>query len=357
MGVIPRLRRSSPEVRGKVKSLSKLQAAKSLPKTYRWKKGNTLKAAKEVTLETLKGVNTVGSGSFGSVLLVKHEKTNEAFALKIQSKEFLFKRKAMHIIENEVSILKQLQHPLLNKLYKTFEDDRNIYMLLEYVPGGDMFSFLGKYAAVLSNDAHVFYTACILSSLEALHAKDIIYRDLKPENILIDMQGYTRLVDFGFAKRVRGRTYTQCGTPDYFSPELISKKGYGKGNDVWGLGIFVYEMMVAENPFTSAEKTVLGSFRAIIRKPLRFHRYITDEKAKLFLSSVLDKNVSTRGGCGNDGIGALKKHLWLSGVNWADLNAKRVKAPWIPELKDKFDSNNFDLYDTPKNLPANLHGQ
>lgn len=360
MGVLRRLRSRSVETR--LRPVKPTKPTKSTKQTvsaplrrFGLKKGVKEQKKQAVGFNELKGVETIGQGSFGTVLLVKHEKSRQAFALKIQSKEFLLKRKLQDLVKNEVAIMSAVSHPLLNTLHQTFEDEQNVYMLLEYVPGGDMFSLIRNRGAMFENEDHVFYAACILSSLEALHKHDIVYRDLKPENILIDAQGYTRMVDFGFAKRLKGRTYTPCGTPEYFSPELISGKGYGKGNDVWGFGILLYELMSGHNPFAFPAGNSREIMKAILREPLTFHARQTDRKARFFLSTVLNKRVEFRGGCLKGGIGALKGHVWFSELDWAGLDAKRVPAPWIPDLKNDFDSEHFDKFESSEDLPNHLH--
>lgn len=311
--------------------------------------------AEEVSLDKLKGVTTIGEGSFGTVMLVQHTESKQPFALKIQSKDFLIKRQFHDLVANEVGILNAVKHPLLNKLHRTFEDEKNFYMLLEYVPGGDMFSLISKRGAVLDNKAHMFYAACILSSLQALHAQNIIYRDLKPENILIDAQGYTRLVDFGFAKRLTGRTYTPCGTPEYFSPELILGEGYGKGNDVWGLGVLVYELTCGFNPFARPGCSQREVVQSIVNDSLRFHPLQRNKDGRHFLSSVLQKKAWLRGGCRKDGIAGLRSHPWFKDLDWAELDAKRVEAPWVPGLKSELDCEHFDEFESKTDIPENLY--
>lgn len=124
----------------------------------------------------------------------------------------------------------------------TFQDDTNLYMLLEYVVGGELFTHLRR-AGRFTNDMTRFYASEIVLAIEYLHSKDIIYRDLKPENLLIDHQGHIKITDFGFAKKVVDRTWTLCGTPEYLAPEIIQSKGHGKAVDWWALGILIFEML------------------------------------------------------------------------------------------------------------------
>lgn len=114
-------------------------------------------------------------------------------------------------------------------------DDASIYMLFEYVCGGELFSYL-RNAGRFSTSTANFYSAEIASALDYLHSKSIVYRDLKPENLLLDRDGHLKITDFGFAKKLTDRTWTLCGTPEYLAPEIIQSKGHNKAVDWWALG-------------------------------------------------------------------------------------------------------------------------
>ena len=149
-------------------------------------------------------------------------------------------------------VLDAVRHPFIPRLYKTFRTEKKLYMLLELVQGGELFGILNRQRCLPAKSA-AFYAACVLAALECLHMHSFLYRDVKPENVLMDAQGYAKLVDFGFAKRVphSGRTYTLCGTPDYMAPELVMGRGYGRGADYWALGVLVYEMITGATPFST----------------------------------------------------------------------------------------------------------
>lgn len=312
---------------------------------------------KPYVIDDFMGVQVIGEGSFGMVMLVKNLRNKKPFALKIQSKKFLKENELEDMVSNEMSIMSSLKHPFLNELHQTFEDEKNLYMLLEYLPGGDLFTLISTRGPILTDVDHRFYAACILCALEALHNAGIAYRDLKPENVLVDSAGYLKLVDFGFAKRVNnGRTYTPCGTPEYFSPELIKGKGYGKASDLWSLGILVYELMCGYNPFSQRGSDRVTTYKNVLHKPLKFHPLQKSRRARHFLNGLLQKREALRLGCGRDGIATAKKHCWFKGFDWNELNNMQLRAPWIPRLKSEFDCRNFDEFEPfNENIPENLH--
>ncbi|KAL3893000.1 MAG: hypothetical protein SGPRY_014573, partial [Prymnesium sp.] len=155
-------------------------------------------------------------------------------------------------VANERSLLRSINHPFIVISYKTYQDDRNLFMLMEYVQGGELGRHL-RNEGTFANETSRFYAAqahdtyplvhSLVMAMQYLHADHIVYRGLVPENLLIDKIGYLKLVDFGYAKVVEDRTWTLCGTPEYLAPEVIQSKGHGKGVDWWALGILIYEML------------------------------------------------------------------------------------------------------------------
>eukprot|EP00924_Labyrinthula_sp_SR-Ha-C_P006231 maker-scaffold_31-snap-gene-0.46-mRNA-1 protein AED:0.36 eAED:0.36 QI:0/0/0/1/0/0/4/0/770 len=288
---------------------------------------------------------TLGTGTFGRVKMIIHEQTKQTFALKIQSKHQVMKYNLRKNIFNEKNMLMQINHPFICKCYQTFQDKDYLYLLLELVQGGELFSLLQNLGPGLQTHHHVFYVACVVSALEVLHVRNIIYRDLKPENLMIDPNGYLKLVDFGFAKVVEYRTYTLCGTPDYFSPELVLGSGYGKGNDLWALGILAYELIAGFTPFGSNEDPQSEVYKKIVREEVRFPKDCYDQAGMSLISGLLQKRVENRVGCGRSGIMSVKYHPWFRDLNWDALLQMKLRAPWRPRLKNQIDASNFDRYD------------
>lgn len=219
-----------------------------------------------------------GTGTFGRVLLVrlrpppkhgpKHASAVQHFAMKVLKKTDVVRLRQVEHVNAERFILARIRHPFIVDLYATFQDNLNIYMLLSYVPGGELFSHLRR-AGRFSADVTRFYLAIIVLALRYLHAYNIIYRDLKPENLLLDHRGYLRITDFGFAKVVDDRTWTLCGTPEYLAPEIIQSDGHGKAVDWWACGILCYEMLVGypvspPNRGLSSFSNILSLFLALL---------------------------------------------------------------------------------------------
>ncbi|GIQ86889.1 hypothetical protein KIPB_008820, partial [Kipferlia bialata] len=183
---------------------------------------------------------TVGIGTFGRVKLVKYKPSGEVYVLKIMNKRRLIALRQLTHITAEKDILKMVKNPFISKLHGTFSDEEHIYMCFEFVPGGELFHHL-KVNGSFPLEVVKFYAAELVIVLGYLHSLNVCYRDLKPENILLAADGHLKLTDFGFAKLVTHKTYTQTGTPEYIAPEIINNTGHNKAVDWWSLGILIYE--------------------------------------------------------------------------------------------------------------------
>ncbi|XP_061625508.1 cAMP-dependent protein kinase catalytic subunit alpha isoform X2 [Phyllopteryx taeniolatus] len=259
-------------------------------------------------LEQFERLKTLGTGSFGRVMLVRHRETGQHYAMKILNKQ---------------------------------KDSTNLYMVMEYVPGGEMFSHLRRIGRFSEPHAR-FYAAQIVLTFEYLHALDLIYRDLKPENLLIDQQGYIQVTDFGFAKRVKGRTWTLCGTPEYLAPEIILSKGYNKAVDWWALGVLVYEMAAGYPPFFADQPIQI--YEKIVSGKVRFPSHFSSDLKDL-LRNLLQVDLTKRYGNLKNGVNDIKGHKWFSTTDWIAIYQKKVEAPFVPKFKGPGDTSNFDDYE------------
>jgi serine/threonine protein kinase len=283
---------------------------------------------------------TLGTGAFGRVRFVTHRDKNQHYALKTLKKAAVIKCKQVDHILSEKAILGKLSHPFTVKMYASFQDQRYVHMLLEYIIGGEFFSHLRK-SGRFANDQSCFYAAQIAAVFEYLHDQNIIYRDLKPENILIGADGYLKLTDFGFAKVVELRTYTLCGTPEYIAPEVLLNKGHGKPVDWWTLGILIFEMIVGYPPFVDEDP--MGIYQKILAGRIVYPKHF-ELNCKSLVKKLLTADLGKRYGNLVGGADDIKQHKWFQPISWEGLLAKQMEAPFKPLVKSETDTSNFDDY-------------
>ncbi|KIS71219.1 cAMP-dependent protein kinase catalytic subunit [Mycosarcoma maydis] len=303
-------------------------------------------------------VETLGTGTFGRVLLVRLKDRDVAdrsayFALKVLAKTDVIKLKQVSHINSERCILTKVDHPFLVNMIASFQDSKNCYMLMEYVVGGEIFSYLRR-AGHFSADVARFYISTIVLAIEYLHSNKVVYRDLKPENLLIDSNGYTKITDFGFAKEVEDRTWTLCGTPEYLAPEIIQCSGHGSAVDWWSLGILLFEMLAGYPPFYDPNPILI--YEKILAGNLVFPEEI-DPLSRDLISSLLTADRSRRLGNLRGGANDVKNHPWFHGVDWKALQEGRILPPIVPYLGRPGDTSNFSKYEParPSAMPG-LYG-
>ncbi|ORZ19717.1 kinase-like domain-containing protein [Absidia repens] len=284
---------------------------------------------------------TLGTGACGRVHLAQSKFNKKHYAIKTLNKHEVVRKKQVDHTNNEFTILRDMYHPFLVTLWDAFQDDCHLFMVMDYVPGGELFRELRRQKK-FSQEAVRFYAAEVILALEYLHANEIIYRDLKPENILLDERGHVKLTDFGFAKRVPTYTYTVCGTPDYLAPEMIRSQGYTLAVDWWSLGVLIYEMLVGKPPF--ADTNPVNLYEKIldcrIDWPDGFDPVIMD-----LLLGLLTPNVAQRyRGTNNDGYRDIKQHPWFASIDFDLVFRRQVMPPYIPSVMNDGDSACFAKY-------------
>lgn len=293
-------------------------------------------------------VNTLGTGTFGRVFLVRpQERSNNEgpfYAMKVLPKSEIVRLRQVEHINNERQILQAVRHPFIVSLYTFFQTPTNLFMCLEYIVGGELFSHLRR-AVKFHNDVTRFYAAEILLAIEHLHSLNIIYRDLKPENILLDHEGHIKLTDFGFAKLVEDRTWTLCGTPEYLAPEIIQSKGHGKAVDWWALGVLIYEMLSGYPPFYDSSH--IGIYEKILAGQIKFGSQI-DPMAIDLIQKLLTPDITRRLGNLQRGSMDVKLHPWFLHCEWHCLLARTTTVPIRPICKHPGDTRNFESYAEPK---------
>ncbi|GAA5807244.1 hypothetical protein MFLAVUS_000600 [Mucor flavus] len=298
----------------------------------------------ELNLKNFTLIRTLGTGSFGRVHLAKSNMNQRFYAVKVLRKADVVRLKQVEHTKNERAILSSVKYTFIVNLWGTFQDDGNLYMVMDYVPGGELFTFMRK-CIKLQEDVAKFYAAEVLLTIAYLHTQNVIYRDLKPENILLDAQGHIKMTDFGFAKVVPDITWTLCGTPDYLAPEIIQSKGYGKPVDYWALGILIYEMLSGVAPFFDDNQFKLYE-KIVTCKPV-YPSYFSEEVVDL-LKHLLTPDLSRRYGNLKAGSQDVIDHPWFKSIDFKQLENRQIKAPFIPDVKCEGDASNFDNYEEEK---------
>ncbi|CAB9516569.1 Protein kinase 4 (Fragment) [Seminavis robusta] len=308
---------------------------------------------RSIRFKDLEKTRILGVGTFGIVWLVNHKKTSKPYALKQLDKREIMGHHQIDGVLREKNIMASLDHPFVIDLVSTFQDECHLYMLIDLVQGGELFSVIHseKRDGIPNGNAR-FYAACILEAMSHLHCRNICYRDLKPENVLIDQWGYTVLVDLGFAKVVVDKTYTLCGTPEYLAPEIIVSKGHDKGVDYWAYGALIFEMIVGVSPFYSEGTDQVSLFKRIVQASFEFPEGIVHEQAEDLIKRLLTHRQADRLGCMASGEDDIRNHKWFSVINVDKLLRKQFPVPWKPKIKNALDASHFENYqDLENELP------
>ena len=320
-------------------------------------------------------IKIIGNGSYGKVYLSIEKQTKRPYAIKIQQKHLLMLQNQVEHALYEFNILKlisgknkdnkpNIKNNSFALINNFFQDSKFIYFVLDYVPGGELFTLMRKEIKFPPVNAR-FYIAQIIDSLDTLHRNKIIYRDLKPENLLIDSDGYLKFVDFGVAKQIENKTKTLAGTPTYMAPEIVKQEEYSFEVDWWSLGILTYEMTVGLDPWDENDPMKIYDK---IKKGLILFPKNMDKKLKNFIQHLLIGDPKKRMGSfigdnqkekenenimntnnNTPGKKEIKKiniyeHIFLKNYPWKELRNKELIAFYIPKIKKKDDASNFNEY-------------
>uniref|UniRef100_A0A673UNF7 non-specific serine/threonine protein kinase n=1 Tax=Suricata suricatta TaxID=37032 RepID=A0A673UNF7_SURSU len=287
----------------------------------------------------------VGCGHFADVQVVRERATGDVYAMKVMKKATLLAQEQVSFFEEERNILSRSTSPWIPQLQYAFQDKNNLYLVMEYQPGGDLLSLLNRYEDQLDENAIQFYLAELILAVHSVHQMGYVHRDVKPENILIDRTGHIKLVDFGSAAKMNSNKMVNAkvpiGTPDYMAPEVLTvMNGDGKGAysldcDWWSVGVIAYEMVYGRSPFT--EGTSARTFNNIMNFQ-RFLKFPDDPKVS---SELLDLIQSLL--CGQKErlkFEGLCCHPFFSKIDWN--NIRNSPPPFVPTLKSDDDTSNFD---------------
>lgn len=320
-------------VRGELKDVAKQRELLNADKCF----------SHRITVASLERLQVIGMGSFGIVYIAKHTPTGRYVAVKEMWKARLEASRQVHHICTEKLLLEKMDSSFLLKLYTALQDARKVYFVTELLLGGELFRRIvspsGKSIRLPLRHAQ-FYTACCVESLAHLHERSVAYRDLKPENIMLASDGYAKLVDFGFAKKLSGKTYTLCGTPEYLAPEIILSIGHGVAVDSWGVGVLLYEMVMGDSPFAAKDDDHLAICQNILQGHVAFPADC-DAHWKALLQSLLHRQPERRASMVAGAPTDIRKQPWFHDFDWDALQRRTLAAPWRPELTSETDGRYF----------------
>jgi cGMP-dependent protein kinase 1 len=317
-------------------------------------------------------LSTIGTGTFGRVNLVQHTATQRVFALKCLKKEDIVQFHQQKNIHTEKGILLLCAgSPFVSTLYATFNRPHAIYMLMEYIQGGELLTHLYDRDDTIPHSSHggftlhciQFYLANLIEAFLFFEQKQIVYRDLKPENVLLDRHGWIKIVDFGFAKQLEplAKTFTVCGTQNYMAPETILSIGYDRAADYWALGCLAYELYLATPPFDA--EFIVETYQQITAYQLNTLPFPDDSEVEgeregegsvtgpshsSFISlvhSLLDPNPSHRLGNRSEGVREIQRHPFFGDIDWSAVASRSSAPPYVPRVGDELDTSNFFDFD------------
>ncbi|XP_035649279.2 ribosomal protein S6 kinase alpha-2 isoform X1 [Oncorhynchus keta] len=288
-------------------------------------------------------LKVLGQGSYGKVFLVRKIKGSDRgqlYAMKVLRKATLKVRDRVRS-KMERDILAEVNHPFIVKLHYAFQTEGKLYLILDFLRGGDLFTRLSKEVMFTEEDVK-FYLAELALALDHLHSLGIIYRDLKPENILLDEEGHIKITDFGLSKEAIDhdkRAYSFCGTIEYMAPEVVNRRGHTHSADWWSFGVLMFEMLTGSLPFQGKDRK--ETMALILKAKLGMPQFLSPEVQSL-IRALFKRNPTNRLGAGPDGVEEIKRHNFFGNIDWNKLYRREIKPPFKPAVGRPDDTFHFD---------------
>ncbi|XP_013918452.1 PREDICTED: ribosomal protein S6 kinase alpha-1 [Thamnophis sirtalis] len=350
--ILPKAKREPAWIERDMKTTEKNEGSvQEYTITYLVKEGS--EKADPSQFELLK---VLGQGSFGKVFLVRKitpPDNGHLYAMKVLKKATLKVRDRART-KMERDILVEVNHPFIVKLHYAFQTEGKVYLILDFLRGGDLFMRLSKEVMFTEEDVK-FYLAELALGLGHLHRLGIVYRDLKPENILLDDEGHIKLTDFGLSKEAidhEKKAYSFCGTVEYMAPEVVNRQGHTQSADWWSYGVLMFEMLTGSLPFQGKDRKETMSL--ILKAKLGMPQFLSCE-AQSLLRALFKRNPINRLGSGPDGVEEIKRHPFYSTIDWNKLFRREIKPPFKPAVGRPDDTFYFDkefTSRTPKDSPG-----
>ena len=311
------------------------------------------------TIRDYESIKIIGRGAFGEVHVCRVKKTGEIVAIKKIKKDEIIKKNQIIHIRNEQKFMSKVKSPWIVELKASFQDNDFLYLVMEFLPGGDFMNLLIEKDKLTEEEAK-FYTAELILAVESIHKLDCIHRDIKPDNILIDKTGHIKLSDFGLAKvsdklyeqnsiktpnynpnkRTHQKLYSCVGTAFYVAPEVLKKKGYSQEIDWWSVGVIFYEMLVGYAPFYAEETQEV--INKVLGKIWEVPEEIKLSKEALDFMKRMMSDPNER--LGKNGSEEIKSHPFFKGVDWDNIR-NNMKPPFIPDIENDYDTKYFETFE------------
>ena len=319
------------------------------------------KGRQKQTIRDYESIKIIGRGAFGEVHVCREIKTGKIVAIKKIKKELLAKKNQIIHVRNEQLFMSKVKSPWIVELKASFQEDDFLYLVMEFLPGGDFMNLLIEKDKLTEAEAK-FYIAELILAVESIHKLDCIHRDIKPDNILIDKNGHIKLSDFGLAKvsdklyeqntvkdtnfnpkkLTHKKLYSCVGTAYYVAPEVLNKKGYGKEIDWWSVGVIFFEMLVGYAPFCAQDT------QEVCFKILNFDKYLQVPSEIILSDEALDlikKMINDPGKrLGKNGSDEIKAHPFFKGIDWENIR-DTMKPPFIPEIQNDYVTKYFETFE------------
>ena len=306
----------------------------------------------KISYSDFEPLKLLGTGAFGKVLLVRYISNDKLYAMKVLSKSQLKLKKQEEHSKNERDLMVKLNNPFIINIKFAFQDESKLYIVSEFMQGGDMFYHIHHSTINMTEDTVKFYIIELILGIEFLHKNNVIFRDLKPENILMDAEGHIKISDFGLSKILenpKDKAYTLCGTTKYLAPEILKNRGYDKSVDWWSLGCIYYEMLTGKIPFKIKNNKIdLSVFEEKINFKENMNPLIID-----LINRLLEINPKKRIGYGEIDAKQIKEHKYFSDVDWNKYMNKEIEPPFIPGFEGEQDLKYFDKMFTDEPVNSN----
>jgi cGMP-dependent protein kinase len=287
-----------------------------------------------IELKDLDNIKELGSGSFGSVNLVRNKKNKYTYAIKALDLEQIKKENLESCVEVERDVLLKIDHPFIMKMVKYLKNDTYIFFINEYIKGKELWEVI-RDIGLLNKEQTQFYGGSILLAMDYLHKQKIIYRDLKPENVMVNVKGYIKVIDFGTVKEIQDRTSTIIGTSHYMAPEITKGEGYSFQVDIWSVAICMYEFFCGKLPFGEEYDDPMDIYRAVSKEELTFPNFVHDDKFMQLMVKMLKKNPTNR----LWKFKQIKQDPYFSDFDWNKLISLSYPPPYMIKMKEEKENN------------------